>query len=107
MSAEAGDCGIFTRTRKRMRDTLERVLAPETREGLELAITAFKNAGASVTTDAGFAEMKSTAKATWEPPLPVAIENCHGDMQAMPRRLLERSGCIGMQRVSCWHDPSR
>ena len=57
-------------------------IAPETREGLELAITAFKSAGASVTTDAGFAEMKSTAKATWEPPLPVAIENCHGDMQA-------------------------
>ena len=46
-------------------------IAPETREGLELAIAAFKSAGASVTTDAGFAEMKSTAKATWEPPLPV------------------------------------
>jgi len=37
MSAEAGERGIFTRTRKRMRDTLERVLAPETREATTFA----------------------------------------------------------------------
>ena len=37
MSAEAGERGIFTRTRKRMRVTLERVLAPETREATTFA----------------------------------------------------------------------
>ena len=37
MSAEAGERGIFTRTRKRMRVILERVLAPETREATTFA----------------------------------------------------------------------
>ena len=37
MSAEAGERGIFTRTRKPMRVILERVLAPETREATTFA----------------------------------------------------------------------
>ena len=37
MSAEAGERGIFTRMRKRMRVIFERVLAPETREATTFA----------------------------------------------------------------------
>jgi len=57
-------------------------LAAETRRGLDLAIAAFERVGAAVVSEAGIASVKSVAKATWEPPLPVPIEDPYADLQA-------------------------
>ena len=57
-------------------------LAPETRKGIDLAAAALASAGATVGAVAGLAEVKQLASATWEPPLPVPIEDSGAALQA-------------------------
>ena len=57
-------------------------LSDEAKAALDAAVVALEKAGAAVVTEEGFLAVREVAKHTWNPPLPVPVEDTYEDLQA-------------------------